>query len=119
MGSMRRRIARPVGGFAAARFADEAERLAAIDVEADVVDGLDVVDRAQEDAAADREIDLADSSRRAAAACLRRRFACRGRDGLLPSGWPIPASSDLRMQQAAAALRFEMLRARRRPFSFR
>ena len=37
---------RPAGGrLAAARFADEAERLAAVDVEADAVDGVHVVDR--------------------------------------------------------------------------
>ena len=45
------------GGFAAARFADEAERFAGLDVEGDVVDRFDVVDGALEDASSDGEPD--------------------------------------------------------------
>src|SRR6185295_4996668 len=48
--------AAPGGGLAAARFADEAERLAGGDVEAHVIDGVDAIDLAREDPAADREI---------------------------------------------------------------
>src|SRR5690606_9508805 len=46
------------GCLAAPRFADEAERLPAIDVEADAVDSANVVDRAGKNAAADGEVDL-------------------------------------------------------------
>ena len=51
-------MARPVVVLPQPLFADEAERLAAVDVEADVVDGADVVDRASEDAAADGEMNF-------------------------------------------------------------
>ena len=44
------------GRLAAARLADEAERLAAPDLEAHAVDGLDLADRPLQDAARDREV---------------------------------------------------------------
>src|SRR6185369_12620984 len=46
----------PDGRLAATRLADEAERLAPPDREAHAVDGLDLVDRALEDPAPDREV---------------------------------------------------------------
>ena len=39
-----RRMARPKGGFAGARFADDAERLALAQLDADAIDRLDVSD---------------------------------------------------------------------------
>ena len=44
------------GGLAAARFANEAERLAGLDIEADAIDCLDVPHRAREHPAANREV---------------------------------------------------------------
>ena len=85
---------RPAGRrFAAAGFADEAQRLAGVDVEADVVDRVHVVDHAGEDAAADREIDLQ-------ILYVQQRLGPFG-DGLAypdradpaSHGWPIAASS--------------------------
>ncbi len=46
------------GGLAAAALADQAERLPAVDVEADAVDGSDMIDHAREDASADGKVDL-------------------------------------------------------------
>ena len=46
----------PDGRLAAARLADQPERLAAPDLEAHAVDGLDLADRALQDPAADREV---------------------------------------------------------------
>ena len=71
-------IVRPDGGLAAAAFADEAERLAFLDVERDVVDRLDVSDRALEQAAAHREVlhEVAHGDER-----LGWRLWCRARFG--------------------------------------
>src|SRR3989442_6203601 len=44
------------GRLAAARFADQPERLARVDVEGHVVDGVDVADGPPQDAAAHREV---------------------------------------------------------------
>ena len=48
----------PGGALAASRLAHETERLAAADLEADVVDRLDRADRALKHARPDREVDL-------------------------------------------------------------
>ena len=59
VGLYRRRIARPDGRLPAAGLADQAERLAAVDLERHAVDGADVPDVAvEDDAALDREPDL-------------------------------------------------------------
>ena len=57
VGWTRPRICAGGRGFAAARFADEAERLAGLDVEADAIDGADDTLGAEE-AAADAEVDF-------------------------------------------------------------
>ena len=67
------------GGLAAAGLADEAERLAPADGEADVVDGLDLADLAMQDAADDGEVlgqvlDLDERRRRATRFRMRRSW---------------------------------------------
>ena len=56
------------GRLARSRFADQAERLAAADAEADAVDRFDLRDDAREDAALDREVlvEIADDEERLA-----------------------------------------------------
>ena len=76
--------------LAAARLADEAERLAATDREADVVDGLHVADLATQDPAHQREelVEVLDLDERIATPCgghERGPSASSGRSRRLPS----------------------------------
>ena len=74
----------PERRLAATRLADEAERLAALDRQRDVVDGLDVADVAVEhDAALDREVDL--EVRRARRAARRPTRSRRRRPRRAPT----------------------------------
>ena len=97
-------------GFAAAGFADEAERLAAVDVEADVVDGADVVDRAGEDAAADGEIDLQVFYGEERRGAFGDGLRVGGVVAFFP-GVADPGEFGFGMQEPAAACGFEMLEA--------
>ena len=84
----------PAGGrLAAAAFADEAERLAAVDVEADAVDGADVIDRPAEEATPDGEMDLRFSTARSGRVFSATHVVSAAR-GVCSHGWPIAASSD-------------------------
>ena len=71
----------PDRGLAAARLADQAQGLAATDLEADAVDRLDLADGALEDAAADREVldEVAHLDERDAGAGRARRDRGAGR----------------------------------------
>ena len=99
----RRRVDEPEqqpadGRLAAARLADEAERLAPADLEAHAVDGLDEPDGPLEDAALDREVldQVADDDERLGCQALARvRGAGDGRDRrrrrLIRQGAHVPA----------------------------
>ena len=75
-------MVRPVVVLPQPRLAHQAERLALLDVEADVVDGLDVADGAAEDAAQDRE-DRSSGSAPAAASRRCRRSMVVGVAGVV------------------------------------
>ena len=105
------------GRLAAARLADQAERLAAPDVEADAVDGLDRGDRPLHDPAPDREvldevpdpderaIRVAGGGRRALAGdgCRRRRHLAHGRLDRHAGAAPVVAAERRDRHAAAAA----------------
>ena len=72
LGSISRRMQRPVVDLPQPELAHQAERLALADVEAHAVDGMHPIDLAREDAAGNREVllEIADGE--------QRRLVCHG-----------------------------------------
>ena len=110
----------PAGGrLAAAAFAHEAERLAFVDLETDAIDSADVIDRrgrAVHDCTGKWTVRFSTSRSGRVFSATAVVSAARG---VCSQGWPIAASSDLRMQQRPATFGGQFAEAVRRSSAFR